>query len=235
MSEFHDSKRKKFKNYSLRLFNKSEVKIETIIDIGVKTKTPSLINNFPNAFHYLVEPVKEFCDKIPDNYNSINYEIINKAALDRTGIVTLGVRTTSHGNSITHSSVTTVNKPVEEQREIEAITVDELVIKKGINPKHSILKIDVDGNDIEVLKGAATTLHDIAMLIVEVPVYDMLVMNSYLANFPLFLWDICDLTYYKEKLVQFDLTLLNKRYINTPSLNPWKDGSFNMSEWKIGV
>ena len=234
MSEFHDSKRKKIKNYSLRLFNKSKINIDTIIDIGAKTKTPSLINNFPDAFHYLVEPVIEFCADIPENYTNINYEIINKAAMDKSGTVTLGVRT-NHGESITHSSVTTIDKPTEELREIEAITVDELVKEKNINPKTAILKIDVDGNDMEILKGAHHTLQDVAMLIIEVPVYDMLKMSSFLNVYPLFLWDICDLTYYKEKMVQFDLVLINRSHINNPKLNPWKDGTFNMNDWKIGI
>lgn len=234
MSEFQDSKRKKFKEYSLKLFNKSGIQIDTIIDIGAKTKTPDLINNFREAFHYLIEPVVEFCSEIPVNYSGINHEIINKAALDKSGTVTLGVRT-NHGDSITHSTVTTIDKPTEELREVEAITVDELVIEKSINLQTCILKIDVDGNDIEILKGATETLQNIAMLIVEVPVYDMLKMNTLLAKYPLFLWDICDLTYYKEKLVQCDLIFLSKDHINNPAINPWLDGNFNMDHWKVGM
>jgi len=234
MSEFHDSKRKKFKNYALRLFNKSNIKVDTIIDVGAKTKTPSLINNYPDSVHYLIEPVIEFCEKIPENYKGINYEIINKAALDKSGIVSLGGRS-NHGNDITHSSVTTVDKQNSEIRQIEAITIDELVEERSINPRTSILKVDVDGNDIEVLQGSKKTLKDIAVLIVEVPVYDFPVMFNLLREYPLFLWDICDLTYYKEKLVQCDLILLNRIHINNPAINPWKDGAFDMTKWKIGV
>jgi len=234
MSEFHDYKRKKFKNYSLKLFKKSEIAITTIIDVGVKTKTPSLINNFRNAFHYLIEPVHEFCLNVPPNYEGIAHELINKAAMDKSGMVQLGTRS-NHENDITHSSVTTIDNNNIELRTIEAITIDELVTEKNIDPSKSILKVDVDGNDVEVLRGATKSLHKIAMLIVEVPVYKFTPMLAEVGQYPLFLWDICDLTYYKEKLVQCDLIFVSQKHLNNPSLNPWKDGDFDMSKWKIGV
>ena len=107
--------------------------------------------------------------------------------------------------------------------------------ERSLNPKSSILKVDVDGNDIEVLRGSKKTLQDIAVVIVEVPVYDFPQIFAEISQYPLFLWDICDLTYYRKKLVQCDLVFVHQGHLKNPHINPWNAGEFDMSQWKIGV
>jgi len=224
-------KRKTYKGYSLKIFLESNIPVDTIIDVGVKTKTPSLITRFPSAKHYLIEPVKEFCEKIPSNYHGVDYEIINKAAYSSSGSFKLGVRS-NYGDSISHSSLEAFTDR-DEIREMEAITVDDLVAKKNIDPTRTILKVDVDGNDIEVLKGASKTLENIVAVIAETSVYEMTEMFSLINQYPLFLWDICEPIYYKRKMVQLDAFFIHRRHINNPQLNPWQDGDFDMDKWII--
>ena len=55
------------------------IPFETIIDVGVNKHTPPLIKMFPDKKHILIEPLKYFNEFIQQNYQNIDYEILNYA------------------------------------------------------------------------------------------------------------------------------------------------------------
>lgn len=54
---------------------KQQVPISSIIDVGVRECTSSLINVFPEKKHYLFEPVSLFFETIYENYAEVDYEL----------------------------------------------------------------------------------------------------------------------------------------------------------------
>jgi hypothetical protein len=59
--------------------------------------------------------------------------------------------------------------------EVTATTVDELVVRHGLTPERTLLKIDVQGFEMSVLEGAADTIDGFGAVRTEmtlVPLYD---------------------------------------------------------------
>lgn len=234
MKEIISQRRNNSKVEALHYLKKNLPPIHTIVDIGAKKQTPSLKSCFPKCKHILVEPVKEFCQKLAINYKDINCKIYEKAASDKTGFENLSI-TSNFGENITHSTLTETPDSSMNIRQVETITVDEIYSEEKIEYNKSLLKIDVDGNEMKILKGATESLNNISILIIEVSIYDLFNITTFLAEYNIFAWDMCDMTYYKNKLVQFDMICLNKAHINLPKINPWKDGDFDLNDWEIRV
>ena len=79
--------------------------------------------------------------------------------------------------------------------------------------KPYLLKIDVDGAEFEVLDGAINTLPFCSCVVIECTVGTGLTTMMQLLNFfnlhNFSLWDITDMSYYKDQLWQVDLILVN--------------------------
>ena len=78
-----------FKRQSLKVLVERQVPISTIIDIGVLSGTPELMEAFPKTRHILFEPVSEFHKKIRKNYTGLDYRLIEAAVTDEDRDVTL--------------------------------------------------------------------------------------------------------------------------------------------------
>ena len=69
--------------------SKEQIPIATIIDIGVLSGTPELMETFPKTRHILFEPVSEFHKRIRKNYTGLDYRLIEAAVTDEDRDVTL--------------------------------------------------------------------------------------------------------------------------------------------------
>lgn len=66
--------------------------IQTVIDVGILYSTPELMQNFPDKKHVLVEPVSLFNEVISQNYEGIDYDLLNVAASKDDGVMRLQLR-----------------------------------------------------------------------------------------------------------------------------------------------
>ncbi len=145
---------------------------KTIIDVGVAHGTPELYDAFPRAQLLLMEPLSEYQTAIDailaarpgkhfavalgsaDTTLEINVEPANhlkSSFLERTGISATGDRTS--------------------RRSVPVRRLDSLLA--GMDLAAPIgLKIDVEGFELEVLRGAEETLRRIAFVIIETSVAD---------------------------------------------------------------
>ena len=73
------------KNQALRVLRNRKVAIGTVLDVGVLTGTPELMEAFPDVPHILFEPVVEFNPAIERAYRRHRFEIANVAISDRVG------------------------------------------------------------------------------------------------------------------------------------------------------
>lgn len=145
---------------------------KTIIDVGVAHGTPELYDAFPNAHLVLVEPLSEYGTTIDailaarsgqhfavalgsaDTTLEINVEPENhlkSSFLERTAISKTGDRIT--------------------RRSVPVRRLDSLLAGVALAGPVG-LKIDVEGFELEVLRGATESLRNIAFVIIETSVAD---------------------------------------------------------------
>src|SRR5262245_49796307 len=144
---------------SLQELRRRDIPIETIIDVGVLTQTPELVSVFPDRKHLLFEAVAEFGDSIRKNYCGIDYTLVTAAVADREGEATLRTRSIIPGMDISHSGI--VQDPVgkSDTRSVPMVTLDGY-LSRNPQRKPYLLKLDVDGFELQIMQGASQTLKD---------------------------------------------------------------------------
>lgn len=214
------------------------VVIDAVLDIGVQYSTPELMHVFRDAKHLLVEPAQEYFDFINENYTAaeLNYELVQAACGKEEGDAILNLIDISQSGRVTHTSVS--NEPTSATwRKIDVLTIKNLLDLYLSNHSHKLLKVDVDGIELDILEGAGNRLKEFDVIIVEAPIsinndffFDRL---SCVRSKNFVIWDIVDFCYYKSCLSQVDIVFVRKDVKETLSqLNPWHDGKgFAASEW----
>lgn len=140
----------------------------TIIDIGVAYGTPGLYGIFKDAKYMLIEPLAEWeavCEDICDKYNA---EYIIAAAGKESGVITINVHPDLSGSSTYNE---TEGEHVDgSSREVNVVTVDELFVERNLKAP-VIIKIDVQGAELDVLEGAKDVLGVSEIIILEVSLF----------------------------------------------------------------
>lgn len=151
---------------------------ETIIDIGSnKGQFILLIEKiYPNKNIYSFEPIKEMIDKQKKFFAYKNNIIFHNVALGSSTTLKEFLITTRMDSSSFLKIVSDKNKSknydIVENRNIQINTLDNLLINEKIS--HPVLiKIDVQGYELEVLRGANNLLKKTDYLLLEVSKNEM--------------------------------------------------------------
>jgi FkbM family methyltransferase len=163
-------------NYQLLLQKHNPV----IFDVGANQGQS--IRRFKTIFQnpkiYSFEPTPELSVKLAEAFvQDKDVTVIPKAVSDKKGKVTFNMYDTKEagvGNSIHHLNPNYAAKLLGTE-EVEAITLGNYCIDKGIS-KIDILKIDVQGHEPEVLRGAEALLKNGGIQIIEL---EMMFDNTY--------------------------------------------------------
>lgn len=176
-----------------------------IIDIGANRGnwTRQTLNYYPNAFYTLLEPQADLYPAFQDILDSNpNVRVQTKGAGSETGsfMFTLVNRDDSCSFRYTKEEA---DKAGFKQIEIPVVTLNELVDSLKHLPFPDIVKIDAEGMDLEVLKGASTLFGKTEVFLVEASVNSKLFDNTFLdmINFMA-----------KQGYVLFDITDLNRPF-----------------------
>ena len=95
-----------------------------------------------------------------------------------------------------------------------------------------LLKIDVDGHEIQILNGAIETFKDVLILIVEAAVGTIRMKLVLLESSGFQLLDIADPCYYHGVLSQVDLIFIRSEWASRcRDLLPWQSKTFAWSAW----
>lgn len=140
----------------------------TIFDIGAANGTPALYKAFPEAFHVLIEPLKEnepHLQKILQEYNG-DYFLTAVGARDEE--LTINVEANKRRSSIYSRTNLSPTDPVE-KRKIPVTTLDALAEKHDFEPPFG-LKIDTEGFEYQVVEGASSFLRKTQFVIAELSV-----------------------------------------------------------------
>jgi FkbM family methyltransferase len=167
---------------------------KTVIDVGAALGTFNLYETFPNSRHLLIEPIAEnepYLAKICRKLKSAEYIIA--AATKKSGIFTLNV-----SPDMVHSSISEgVNADHQNPylRNIPAITLDEICRDRNL-PGPYLIKVDVDGQELDVLTGATQILQQTEYVIVEVCLFaQMYDIIHFMKTQGFVAYDIVDLGY----------------------------------------
>lgn len=215
----------------LNFYKNNGSDIKTIIDVGILRETRELKTVFSNQKQVLIEPVPIFRNQIVQNYKALpDVDYVWKAASNINGVCYVHSYSNNGGTMPTHSYINdNPNKEPKDLKvdEVEKIRVDDYVISKNYQGPF-LIKVDVDGHDLEVLQGCQKIFKDTDVIIVEATMMKLTERAKYLEENGFILFDIVDQCYFRGRCWQVDLIFVSKKvYENVekyPEINPLKKG-----------
>jgi FkbM family methyltransferase len=141
-----------------------------VLDVGVGRGTPRLYEAFPAAYFVLVEPLRENERHLEQVLSRYRGEYVLCAAGATHGVATIGVERERAGkSSLLDRTLLTRTAAEVEKREIPVKTIDQIVGESGLTGPFG-LKIDTEGYELEVIRGATMTLASSQFVIAEVSI-----------------------------------------------------------------
>lgn len=192
------------------------IPIDSVVDIGVNESTSELIQTIPDRHHHLFEPVDLWHSKIGVNYAGVEHTLYPVALSDRNGTAWL-IQTSLHRNGIATHATIAMEPAVPDGKMIvdcKQIEIQRLDFYSSQFTNNFLLKIDVDGKELDILRGASGCLRNASVIITEA-VYSSLTQRGKIIEDSGFqLIDIVDRVMYGEVLWQCDLVYLRDDLMN---------------------
>jgi FkbM family methyltransferase len=226
---------------SLRQLLDCGVPVSTVLDVGVHSGTPALIEVVGDLPHHLFEPVALHFDAIKLNYQGVKHTLHPVAVSDEDGTCFLACRSQSGDGEVTHAAILDHPATREEVPHLVSCSpvarskLDTILAHQEIEPPY-LLKIDVDGHELNVLQGAIRTLKHCSIAIIEAPLNrasrpQFFQRCQSLMDHGFFLCDIVDMAYYDGVLWQVDLIFVHQRWVNSiDRLRPFGSPSFRFDQ-----
>ena len=212
--------------------------IEYVIDVGANTGTPFLKDSFPNAHHYLIEPLTNTHPQLIENYQDVAYTLLSTPLLDTITPIHFYTYSVTTNEGLCNSSVLVgeneyIGNNYTLSHTITTSTLDNTFSSNtNINRLNTIIKIDVDGNELKILKGGETLLSNIGLVIIECNAQSINSIMSLLYSMGFELFDIVSPGYYRDIWIQSDLIFINQKVKNdNVKFRPFDEGAWTGSEW----
>ncbi len=141
---------------------KTHIAPTSVIDVGVAQGTPELYRHFPTQEYLLIEANPLFQPHLEALQKQLNAKVENVFCGATAGETTFHI----YDDPRKSSQFAIGKQRPKESRVIPVEQLDNLVEKHGL-PTPYLLKIDVEGAELEVLKGGQTTLQQAQAVIVE--------------------------------------------------------------------
>jgi len=177
-----------------------------VYDIGANkgSWTADCLEFFPEATYYLFEPqinLKKDIDAL--SLNKKNIQLFSVGVGNTTGELLFTIRERDDSCTFILSESEAKQQGLE-QIKVPIVELDGFAIEKNLKPP-SILKIDAEGLDLEVLEGAKKLVQNAEIIMIEVGV-----MNNTFKNSVLNVMNYLDEAGFRL----FDITDLNRPYRN---------------------
>ena len=140
----------------------------TIIDAGVATQTRELYDEFKSARILLIEPLAEFEPFLRQICGAYNAQYVLAAAGQAPGSATFNV----HADKVSSSLLKEVEGASVDgtPRTVPVVSIDQQCAEKNL-PGPYLIKLDVQGAELQVLAGAARTLAQTEAVMLEVNLF----------------------------------------------------------------
>jgi len=142
---------------------------DLVIDAGAANGTPPLQNSFPAASFFWIEPLEEFKTELENLKTKYNGDYIIAAVGKEAGSLNIHIQSDKVGSSLLKDPDRVGTK--KESRLIDVVTLKDIADKKFRDFKKILLKVDVQGYELEVLEGAQDFLSKIDVIILEVSLF----------------------------------------------------------------
>jgi len=151
------------------------LKIRSIIDGGAwKGDTAAvLLEKFPQAIVYAFEPSRELFTDLCRNVKDVpNIKAINCALYSRSGNEKFYLTKALHSSSLFHASDLSMKYYSSMTRhagieEVDTVTIDEWSEQARVSSV-DVIKLDLEGGELEALKGAERILEGVKLILCEV-------------------------------------------------------------------
>ncbi len=141
---------------------------KTVIDVGVAAHTKSLYEAFPDAYFILVEPLVEFERQMKEILTRYKGEYHLCALSDTNRTEKFFVNTKAlEGSTLCYDNIPEGDPRL---RDVPIRSLDNLLEGRRLDGP-LLIKTDVQGQDLNVMRGAAKTLQDTEVVILEVPMF----------------------------------------------------------------
>lgn len=144
----------------------------TILDVGAAygAFTSTCRTIFPDSRYLLIETLGEYYSFLQTITCSMpDAEFVNAAVTDKSGNVVIHVHPDLVGSSLYKEEEDSDVNGV--KRIVPAVSLDDLCSDKNTRGPY-LLKIDTQGAEIKVLSGAQTVLKEIALILLEVSLFE---------------------------------------------------------------
>ena len=142
----------------------------TVIDVGVGPGTPELYQAFPDAKLVLVEPLEEWRGALEHLRRSRAAEVVLAAAGAQNGEVEVAVHRVPTLSSMLGARPGDAAKPG--RRTVPMLRLDDLRQERDLVGPF-VVKVDVEGAELEVLAGAVDALRDSELVLLEVSLFEL--------------------------------------------------------------
>jgi FkbM family methyltransferase len=151
----------------LARLSRAGIRPATLIDVGVGDGTPELYSPWPDASLLLVEPVAEMEPFLQSILSARHGSYVIAAAGADSGRRSMHVAL----DSPLHSGFYRYDEPSANwvDREVPVATLDDLVTESGLTGPY-LLKLDIQGGEIDALRGAARLLKETCCVVSEATV-----------------------------------------------------------------
>jgi FkbM family methyltransferase len=144
----------------------------TVIDVGVAHGTPDLYAVFPDAYFLLIEPLPDFEPVLRQILEGRQGRYVMAAAGRAPGVALLNVhRDHLAGSSLYREAMGPAADG--EPLQVEVVTLDAVLQDAAALPPY-LLKVDVQGAELDVLEGGAATLEHTEVVVLEVSLFEFM-------------------------------------------------------------
>lgn len=142
--------------------------IDTLIDIGVGINgTPDLYNQFNSAYLVLIDPSIDAKKYAENNLKNRKHSFYNCGVAEKEGELILNVEEDSSYSSFLEVADINFRADPIDRRKVKIDTLDSIMSNEKNTGKLGI-KIDTEGFELNVIKGAKETLKNVEFVIAEV-------------------------------------------------------------------
>jgi FkbM family methyltransferase len=222
---------------SLQALRHFSVPIRSVLDVGVNQGSPSLTAAFPDLEHWLFEPVSGFQEAIARHYAAIRHQLFPVALSNVDGeayqvsLAMDGGGAATHSQLVTHLGEWEHDPRVRHVESIQRRKLDTVLADHALESPH-LLKVDVDGVELDVLRGGTETLRRCSVVVVEAPHSQILERLRFVTEAGFDLFDIVDSCYYGGVLWQVDLIFVARSIMQeNPEMRPMSKPPFDPAQW----
>ena len=205
-----------FKFFNLKLFYSKDdeffknLEIKNIIDVGVEKGTKFLTDKFPNSYFYLVEANSNYYTYLENNFLKQYKGKLFKVAAGKDSDEKFFYESGPISSFFEREDFNFKKKKL-----VNIKPLDEILLNENIS-NNTILKIDCEGAELDILKGADKILQTVDFVIVELRLQKINTYNpSELINFLYeknFLWEkILKIYYAKIGIDYIDILFIKKK------------------------